>query len=154
MVIFVNYEDNNDTTTTAANNSMGFDLSAIQSCLYLCHFMSLSICLFLYVSVSHLLCLCLFHFVSVSLYLYLCGIISLCLCLLVSLSPFCLSFSLFLSLHRRIYQNFVPVYQGSPENSLAESILGFIGGPGESRRGMLTNINYCYQVIISFDNKW
>ena len=33
MVIFVNYKDNYDTTTTTANKSMGFDLSAIQSCL-------------------------------------------------------------------------------------------------------------------------
>ena len=32
MVIFVNYKDNYDTTTTTANNSMGFDLSALQSC--------------------------------------------------------------------------------------------------------------------------
>ena len=31
MVIFVNYKDNYDTTTTTANKSMGFDLSAIQS---------------------------------------------------------------------------------------------------------------------------
>ena len=35
MVIFVNYKDNYDKTTTTANNSMGFDLSAIQSCLTL-----------------------------------------------------------------------------------------------------------------------
>ena len=33
IVIFVNYKNNYDTTTTTANNSMGFDLSAIQSCL-------------------------------------------------------------------------------------------------------------------------
>ena len=33
-VILVNYKDNYDTTTTTANNSMGFDLSAIQSCVY------------------------------------------------------------------------------------------------------------------------
>ena len=32
MVILVNYKDKYDTTTTAANNSKGFDLSAIQSC--------------------------------------------------------------------------------------------------------------------------
>ena len=32
MVIFVNYKDKYDTTTTTANKSMGFDLSAIQSC--------------------------------------------------------------------------------------------------------------------------
>ena len=32
MVIFVNYKDNYDTTTTTANKSTGFDLSAIQSC--------------------------------------------------------------------------------------------------------------------------
>ena len=32
MVILVNYKDNYDTTTTTANKSMGFDLSAIQSC--------------------------------------------------------------------------------------------------------------------------
>ena len=35
MVILVNYEDNYNTTTTTANKSMGFDLSAIQSCLML-----------------------------------------------------------------------------------------------------------------------
>merc|ERR1719369_1325943 len=36
MVIFVNYKDNYDTTTTTtANKVMGFDLSAIQSCLSL-----------------------------------------------------------------------------------------------------------------------
>ena len=33
MIILFNYKDNYDTTTTAANKSMGFDLSAIQSCL-------------------------------------------------------------------------------------------------------------------------
>ena len=32
MAIIVNYKDKHDTTTTTANNSMGFDLSAIQSC--------------------------------------------------------------------------------------------------------------------------
>ena len=32
MVILVNYKDNYDTTTTTTNKSMGFDLSAIQSC--------------------------------------------------------------------------------------------------------------------------
>ena len=33
MVILLRYKDNYDTATTAANKSMGFDLSAIQSCL-------------------------------------------------------------------------------------------------------------------------
>ena len=33
IVIFVKYKDNNDTTTTTANKSIGFDPSAIQSCL-------------------------------------------------------------------------------------------------------------------------
>ena len=33
----VNYKDNYDTTTTTANKSMGFDLSAIQSCFVLVH---------------------------------------------------------------------------------------------------------------------
>ena len=33
IVILVNYKDNYDTATTIANKSMGFDLSAIQSCL-------------------------------------------------------------------------------------------------------------------------
>ena len=33
MVIFVNFKDNYDTTTTTANKSMGFDLSVIQSCI-------------------------------------------------------------------------------------------------------------------------
>ena len=33
MVILVNYKDNYDTATTAANKSMGFDLGAIHSCL-------------------------------------------------------------------------------------------------------------------------
>ena len=33
MVILVNYKDSYDTTTTTANKSMGFDLSAIQSCI-------------------------------------------------------------------------------------------------------------------------
>ena len=32
MVILVNFKDNYDTTTTSANKSTGFDLSAIQSC--------------------------------------------------------------------------------------------------------------------------
>ena len=32
MAILVNYKDKYDTTTTTENNSMGFDLSAIQSC--------------------------------------------------------------------------------------------------------------------------
>ena len=32
MAIFGNYKDNYDTATAATNNSMGFDLSAIQSC--------------------------------------------------------------------------------------------------------------------------
>ena len=35
LVILVIYKDNYDTTTTTANKSMGFDLSAIQSCLLL-----------------------------------------------------------------------------------------------------------------------
>ena len=35
MSIFGNYENNFDIETTTANNSMGFDLSAIQSCLLL-----------------------------------------------------------------------------------------------------------------------
>ena len=34
MAILGNYENNYDTETTTANNSMGFDPSAIQSCLY------------------------------------------------------------------------------------------------------------------------
>ena len=32
MVILVNYKDNYDTATKPANKSMGFDLSATQSC--------------------------------------------------------------------------------------------------------------------------
>ena len=32
MAILGNYENNYDTETTTANNSMGFDPSAIQSC--------------------------------------------------------------------------------------------------------------------------
>ena len=32
MVILVNYKNNYDTETTKANKSMGFDLSATQSC--------------------------------------------------------------------------------------------------------------------------
>ena len=33
MAILGNYKDNYDIATTATNDSMGFDLSAIQSCL-------------------------------------------------------------------------------------------------------------------------
>ena len=32
MVVLVDYKDNYDTATMTANKSMGFDLSAIQSC--------------------------------------------------------------------------------------------------------------------------
>ena len=32
MAILVNYKDNNDMATIIANKSLGFDLSAIQSC--------------------------------------------------------------------------------------------------------------------------
>ena len=32
MVVLVDYKDNYDTATMTANESMGFDLSAIQSC--------------------------------------------------------------------------------------------------------------------------
>ena len=33
MVVLVDYKDNYDTATMTANKSMGFDLSAIQSCI-------------------------------------------------------------------------------------------------------------------------
>ena len=35
MVVLVDYKDNYDTATMTANKSMGFDLSAIQSCFFL-----------------------------------------------------------------------------------------------------------------------
>ena len=36
ILILGNYKDNYDTATTTANKSMGFDLSAIQFCIYCC----------------------------------------------------------------------------------------------------------------------